>query len=144
MKKTILYLAILLVILQTIPYGRDHDNPEVLAEPEWDSNKTRDLFMKTCGDCHSYETVWPWYSNIAPASWLVAYDVEEGRKHLNVSAWGYAKNGDADEAAEELEEGKMPPPQYLWVHRDKMLSTAESKSLVEGLKLTFGDKRDED
>ncbi|HSR74031.1 MAG TPA: heme-binding domain-containing protein, partial [Sulfurovum sp.] len=78
--------VIILVItaIQFIPYGKDHVNPQVIAEPEWDSKQTRDLFVRACADCHSNETKWPWYSNIAPLSWLIQYDVEEGREHFNV------------------------------------------------------------
>ena len=78
-------LLLAFVAIQLVPYGRDHDNPAVIAEPNWDSPQTRDLFMTACGDCHSYETEWPWYSNIAPVSWLVQHDVEEGREKLNFS-----------------------------------------------------------
>ena len=70
--------------IQLVPYGRDHTNPPVLAEPAWDAPRTRELFFQACKDCHSNETVWPGYASLAPMSWLVQHDVEEGREHFNV------------------------------------------------------------
>ena len=92
-------------LLQVIPYGRNHTNPPKLAEPEWDSPETRDTFFRVCRDCHSNETSWPWYSFVAPASWLVQYDVDEARSHLNVSEWGRGKQHGEDAAQMGVEEG---------------------------------------
>jgi len=75
------------LLIQLIPYGHDHTNPAVVAEPAWDSTQTRDLAKRACFDCHSNEVVYPWYSNIAPVSWLVQHDVEDGRRRLNFSEW---------------------------------------------------------
>ena len=75
-------LAVLavLVAIQFVPYGRAHDNPPPVQEPRWDSARTRALAEVACFTCHSNETRWPWYSHIAPASWLVQRDVEQGRE----------------------------------------------------------------
>ena len=90
-KKIILIVVIVAVggflLIQLVPFGRDHTNPPVVQEPKWDSPATRELAKRACFDCHSNETVWPWYSNIAPVSWLVANDTYEGRDHLNFSDW---------------------------------------------------------
>ena len=75
------------VLIQLLPIGKDYTNPPVVQEPAWDSPQTRELAMAACGDCHSNETTWPAYSKIAPISWLVARDVEEGRSKLNFSEW---------------------------------------------------------
>ena len=75
------------VAIQLVPYGRDHDNPPVLADAPWDSARTRELAVRACFDCHSNETHWPWYSNIAPISWLTQNNVKEGRDELNFSEW---------------------------------------------------------
>ena len=130
-------LILLGLVIQLIPYGRAHTNPPVTAEPQWDSPQTRTLFMRACGDCHSNETTWPWYSNIAPASWLVQYDVDEGRAAFNVSEWGRGEN-EADEAAEKVQKGEMPPWQYLILHPEARLSAAEKQALIQGLIATFG------
>jgi len=140
MKKILLTLVALLIVIQFIPYGKDHTNPKVVAEPKWDSSKTRELFMKACVDCHSFETKWPAYSNIAPISWIVYNHVIEGREHFNVSNWGHQKKNEGEDAAEELEEGEMPLASYLLVHPEAKLSENEKELLIQGLKNTFGEK----
>ncbi len=144
MKKFIIITLLLLVAIQFIPYGKDHTNPPVIAEPNWDSPQTRTLFMRACGDCHSHETKWPWYSNIAPVSWLVYHDVVEGREHFNISAWGHQKKNEGEDAAEELEEGEMPLKPYLLAHPEARLSKQEKALLIEGLKKTFGEEKEKD
>ncbi len=139
MKKIALILMILLVAIQLIPYGKDHTNPKVVAEPQWDSPRTREIFMRACGDCHSNETKWPWYSNIAPLSWSIYHHVMEGREHFNVSMWGVQKENEGEDAAEEVEEGEMPLKSYLIAHPEARLSDSEKSELIEGLKRTFGE-----
>ena len=139
MKKIALILIILLVAIQLIPYGKDHTNPKVVAEPQWDSPRTREIFMRACGDCHSNETKWPWYSNIAPLSWSIYHHVMEGREHFNVSMWGVQKENEGEDAAEEVEEGEMPLKSYLIAHPEARLSDSEKSELIEGLKRTFGE-----
>jgi mono/diheme cytochrome c family protein len=126
----------LLAAIQLLPYGRARTNPPVAAEPAWDRPRTRELFFRACADCHSNETRWPWYSQVAPASWLVQRDVDEAREHFNVSEWGRPRN-EGEEAAEELEEGAMPLPRYLRAHPAARLSDAEKQDLVRGLAATF-------
>ncbi len=128
------------LLIQLVPYGRDHENPPVVAEPAWDSPQTRESAVRACFDCHSNETVWPWYSNIAPFSWLVQRDVDEGREHLNYSEWNRPQEG--DESAETVREGSMPPNYYTWTHSDARLTDAELSALEEGLAATFGSERD--
>ncbi len=78
----------LFLLIQAVPYGRNHANSPNRTEPTWDSPTTRQLAVRACYDCHSNETIWPWYSNVAPVSWLVQRDVEEGRDEVNFSEWG--------------------------------------------------------
>ena len=87
-------LAAAFLLIQLVPYGHAHDNPPVAAEPNWDSPQTRELAQRACFDCHSNETTWPWYSNVAPVSWLVQHDVDEGREYLNFSRWGLGGEGE--------------------------------------------------
>jgi len=63
--------GIVFIAMQLVPYGHAHTNPPVTGEPKWDSPQTRELAKRACFDCHSNETDWPWYSNIAPVSWLI-------------------------------------------------------------------------
>lgn len=129
----IIVLAGGFILIQLVPYGRDHTNPPVLAEPQWDSAQTRELAQRACFDCHSNETLWPWYSNIAPVSWLVQRDVDEGREHLNFSEWGRGGGEEADELAEVIYEGTMPPRSFLITHPEARLSDTELQVLARGL-----------
>jgi mono/diheme cytochrome c family protein len=129
-------------IVQLVPYGRTHENPPVTGEPDWDRPRTRELFSRTCIDCHSNQTEWPWYSFVAPASWLVSRDVEEGRSHFNVSEWDRDKNH-GDEAAKMVRNAEMPPWFYLPAHPEARLSDAERTEFVEGLVATFGEESDD-
>lgn len=129
--------VVVLLGIQAVPYGRDHTNPAVSQEPDWDSPRTRELAKRACFDCHSNETVWPVYSHVAPFSWLVQHHVEDGREHLNFSEFDKPQH-DADEAAEEVEEGKMPMDNYVWLHPEANLTDAEKAELIAGLKATLG------
>jgi mono/diheme cytochrome c family protein len=136
-----LVAAGLFCVAQLVPYGRAHTNPPKLSEPEWDSPNTRAMFFRVCRDCHSNETSWPWYSFVAPVSWLVEYDVNEGRSHLNVSEWGRGKQH-GDEAAEKVREGEMPPWFYRPLHSSAQPSPTELKRFIAGLERTFGKTAD--
>lgn len=124
------------LVIQLIPYGAGHPNPPVVNEPEWNEARTRDLFFQACRDCHTNETEWPWYAKVAPASWLVRWDVDEGRSHFNVSEWGREHNA-GDEAADMVRGGEMPLQRYLWLHPEARLSGTERRELATGLDATF-------
>jgi len=127
-----------LVLIQLVPYGRDHANPPVQSEPNWDSQQTRELTRRACFDCHSNETTWPWYSNIAPMSWLVQHNADEGRRILNFSTWKQGGAGrEAGESLEAVAEGFMPPADYLLAHPNARLSQDEKKALLDGLRATI-------
>jgi len=130
-------LAALVILIQVVPYGRAHQNPPVIQEPAWDSPATRALAVRACFDCHSNETVWPAYANVAPVSWLIQHDVDEGREHLNLSEWNRPQE-DATEAAEQVRDGSMPPLQYLPMHPEARLTDAEREVLAQGLERTLG------
>ena len=134
--KAIVALIVLFVLIQLVPYGRNHTNPPVQAEPQWDSPETRALAKRACFDCHSNETVWPWYSNIAPISWLTQRDVDEGRQKLNFSEWNRPQ--EVDEVIEVIQKGEMPPKIYLLAHPQARLTQAEKEKLIRGLQATLG------
>lgn len=134
--------AALTVAIQLVPYGRDHSNPPVVLEPAWDSAQTRELAVAACFDCHSNETEWRWYSNVAPVSWLVQRDVDEGRDRLNFSE--FQRRQESDDAAETVRDGSMPPLAYQLTHREARLDDAELSALEAGLAATFGDERSDD
>jgi mono/diheme cytochrome c family protein len=132
----LLGLVGLLVLIQFVPYGRDHTNPPVTAEPRWDSPRTRDLAAGSCFDCHSNLTKWPWYTNVAPMSWLIQRDVDEGREALNFTEWDRPQEA-LGEIAEAVGEGEMPPTQYTLLHPGAKLSDAERQELTAGLRTTI-------
>lgn len=137
MRRLLIGLAGLLIAMQAVPYGRSHINPPVTGEPAWDSPRTRALAVRTCFDCHSNETTWPWYSNIPPVSWLIQRDVDEGRKKVNYSEWHRPQN-EARESAESVQKGEMPQWYYVMLHPQAKLSSAERQALIRGLATTFG------
>jgi len=138
-RKSLAILIIVAAAIQLVPYGKDHANPPVVREPAWDSPATRNLAKQACFDCHSNETVWPWYSRIAPISWLVYRDVAEGREELNFSDWhgGAGKAEKPQKVTRELESGGMPPLQYRINHPEARLDDAARRALIQGLTATM-------
>ncbi len=137
-RKTILALVGLFVVIQLVPYGRSHTNPPVTASIKWDTPKTEQLFTTACADCHSNLTKWPWYTNVAPMSWIAQSDVDGGRKVLNFSEWDRAQPA-VDELAEVIASGQMPPRKYriLPNHAKARLSDAEKARLIAGLRRLY-------
>ena len=132
-KWTALGFVVVLVAIQFVPYGRDHSNPAGGRQIAWDSPRTEQLMTDACMDCHSNLTKWPWYSNVAPISWLVQKDVEDGREALNLSTGEV----EVDEMIEAVREGSMPPWQYKPLHPGARLSDQEKQDLIRGLEATF-------
>jgi len=124
-------------VMQVIPYGRTHSNPRVIKEPDWDSPRTRDLAKRACFDCHSNETRWPWYANVAPFSWVVQNDIENAREVLNFSAWQVAFPL-APASGLSVRTGNMPPVKYRMAHDEAKLTPAEIQELARGLDATLG------
>jgi hypothetical protein len=136
-KRVILWVIIGLVVLglliQLIPLPGRGSNPAVVSEPKWDSPQTRALVKRACFDCHSNETVWPWYSYVAPVSWLVYGDTMQGRSRLNFSEWNTGFPRSAGEITGMIQEGEMPPAVYLPMHPSAQLTAAEKQQLITGL-----------
>jgi Haem-binding domain len=110
------------------------NNPPVTNIVQWDTPRTQELWARACQDCHSNETVWPWYSYLFPAAALVIHDVDEGRDELNVSTNNLRK---MDDAREVIEDDEMPPAIYLPLHPEAKLTDAEKEELIAGLSATF-------
>lgn len=125
--------------LQVLPVGQPRTNPPIETEIAWSSAETRALFFRACGDCHSNETRWPWYSRVAPVSWLIVEHVQHGRGTINVSAWSAERFGeDARKSAATIRDASMPPGNYLRLHRDAALTENERAVLIAGLEATMG------
>jgi hypothetical protein len=127
--------AILVLVLIVIQFIQpDRSNPPVNSASTFEaaakpSPELTSVLRKACYDCHSHETTWPWYSRVAPVSWLVAHDVKEGREHLNFSEWGmYGPDMSQlklKQACSEVKRGEMPLMQYKLIHAEARLSQAD-------------------
>ncbi|PNY80528.1 heme-binding domain-containing protein [Deinococcus koreensis] len=134
--RLMLGLLALFVLIQLVPYGRAHSNPPIQVQPGWIDPDTKAMFVRACADCHSHSTVWPWYSNVAPVSWLLERHVREGRSKFNIHVPGYGK--EAGEAAKTVRNGSMPDRSYLPMHPEARLSASERDQLAQGLEAMFG------
>lgn len=118
-------LVIILILLAIRLASPSHDNPPVTAAIDAPAEVVA-VFERSCYDCHSNLTEWPWYSHLPPASWVVGNHVVRGREHLNFSTWGTLGEGNrkhlAMEIVEEIESGEMPLSGYIRLHSDAALS----------------------
>jgi len=125
-----LVAAGLLLTVQLVPVDRSNPPVEstVPAPPA-----VGQILRRSCFDCHSNETVWPWYSRVAPASWIVARDTRQGREHLNFSTWNRLDAQQRidllEEVWEEVEAGDMPMPIYLPLHPEARLTEADKAAI---------------
>jgi mono/diheme cytochrome c family protein len=126
------------VLIQFVPYGRDHANPSVTQAAAFAPGPGLELARGACFDCHSNETEWPWYTNIAPSSWLVQRDVDEGRASLNFSEWDRPQ-GEPDEMLEVIRDGDMPPTSYTLIHPEARLSDADRATLLAAMRQMLRD-----
>ena len=128
----LLGLAVLLVGIQLVPVDRSNPPEQgVVPAPQ----PVLAVLQRSCFDCHSNHTRWPWYAYVAPVSWMVANDVHEGRHEMNLTEWNRASARRRARVAakvwDEVEEGKMPLPSYLRMHPEARLS-AEDRALLRG------------
>lgn len=140
-RNSLVVVAIVLVFfigIQFIPVQRT--NPPVLTQLDWDSAQTEALARRACMDCHSNETKWPWYAYVAPVSWLVTHDVEEGRRELNLSQLGTNANQVSrmsQRIQRAIQNGQMPKSVYLPTHPEARLTAEERQALETGLQKTL-------
>lgn len=134
-KRLALFLVVVLIAIQFVPAERS--NPPVTADLDAPA-EVKAVLRKACYDCHSNETVWPWYARIAPAKLLLAHDVEEAREHMNFSTWDAYSEADRThirgEVWEEVEEGEMPPWFYTPLHGQAKLTDADREVLRDWAK----------
>jgi hypothetical protein len=129
-------LVVLFGLIQLVPYGRTHSNPHTRAEPAWDSPRTRELAKRACFNCHSNETTWPWYADVAPMSWLVQFDVDTAREVMNFSEWQRTYKL-SSYAGQRVISGIMPPYKYRIAHPEADLTPEETRDLARGLDATL-------
>ena len=138
-----LLLIVVMILLAIQVYRPARTNP-----PEDPSHNLRavaqvtpevdQIFARSCNDCHSYKTVWPWYAKVAPSSWLVASDVDDGRRHLNFSEWTTLtterQQRRLSQICSEVDEGGMPLRQYTWMHEESPLDEKQRETVCQWTK----------
>jgi hypothetical protein len=131
-------VAIVAVASQLIPVSRRNppiDKAKTLYSVEKVPPLVKAVFARSCKNCHSNETSWPWYSYIAPGSWIVANDVHDGRKKMNFSEWGtyspQRKEQKLDEICEQITNGEMPDQKYTLVHRSSRVTPEERDAVCQ-------------
>lgn len=135
-KIVLIVIVIALVVIQFFRPDRistqeinDNDITKKMQVPD----NVQQIIKRSCYDCHSNHTVWPWYSNVAPMSWLVAKDVRNGRTKMNFSEWGKIPSAKQEARLEklcdEIKEDEMPLKQYLLLHGDAKLSQQDKDAL---------------
>jgi len=127
-----------LIVIQAIPYGKNHTNPPINGEPAWSSPRTRELMVRACFGCHSNQVEYPSYASVAPISWMVQSHIDEGRSKVNYQEWNSGER--ADDTIEVIQNGSMPPSFYTTFgrHPEAKLTKAEVAELIAGLKATPG------
>jgi Haem-binding domain len=133
-------LAVLVVFLaiQLVPVQRTNPPFDTGASLERSASvpaNVKAIVDRSCKDCHSNETRWPGYGYVAPMSWLLVRDVEEGRDHLNFSEWGTldadAQRDSLIEICRRVRRGEMPLKRYAWLHASARLTTDDVKVLCD-------------
>lgn len=142
---TVLGIIAAVVVVITVIALILQNNPPVVKEPNWDSPQTRALAARSCFDCHSNQTQWPWYDKLPFGSWISVADALGGRQRLNFSEWGVAPSGvlgsggregtpTMDEIERVIRNGSMPPSIYTMMHPNAILNDQEKQQLIDGLK----------
>jgi len=135
-KILVLVLALTFVAIQFIRPDRTNppeDQAQTLEASMTIPEDVRMILSRSCADCHSNRTVYPWYSNVSPFSWFLANHIHDGRRELNISEWNTyeirKKVRKLDEICQQVEDGEMPLPSYLWIHWDAKLKPGEAQTL---------------
>ena len=136
-------VLVFLVVAQFIPVPRT--NPSVDASKTLTATtpvppEVASIIERSCQDCHSNLTRWPWYSHVAPISWGVWNDVKGARNHMNFSEWGTLSDRRKDtrlgDIVDQVTSGEMPDSKYLWIHRDAKLTAQDKKTLIDWAEAT--------
>jgi len=138
LKRILLISAVILILIQFIPNklpGFDKDTKDDIITNSNTNAELATILKTSCYDCHSNQTHYPWYAHVAPVSWLLHSDVEEGRRHLNFSRWNLyetkRKIKKLGDIKEEVEKGDMPMPIYTFIHRGTKLSEVQKEQVMK-------------
>ena len=131
-KSKIIFIVVMIVVIGIQFIDFERSNPLVTADIETPM-QIKTILAKSCYDCHSNETKWPWYSKVAPVSWLVVVDVNEGRAHLNFSNWEKLTTDKqiklSGKIIDEIDEGGMPLGKYTMLHPGAVLDLEKKAAL---------------
>ncbi len=137
-KKILLLLLLIFLAIQVIRPSKNNGNPtgpKDITKVVAVSDSVMFMLKKSCYDCHSDYTVYPWYDQITPVNWWVNNHVNEGKRHLNFTTFGDYTADKMDKKldgiAETIDKGEMPINSYLWMHGDAKLNEAQRKMIVD-------------
>ena len=138
LKVGVIALVLGFIVLQFFPPDRTNppiNDAETLEASTQVPADVAAILNRSCSDCHSHKTAYPWYSNVSPASWFLVDHIENGRSHLNFSVWNTydkkKKSHKMEEIQEQVEGGMMPLGSYLWIHRNAVLSESDARALID-------------
>lgn len=142
MKRALKIIAVVFVAASIIAqfFRPDQTNPTIVQADTLEATtqvpeNVEQILKRSCNDCHTNQTNYPWYSGITPFSWLLQHHIDEGRGKLNFSVWNTyelrRKTRKLGEICEQVDTGEMPLNQYLWIHRDAKLSEEDKKTLCD-------------
>lgn len=155
MKKALKIIAIVLAVgfLSLQVFQIDKTNPPIAQNETLEAAVTvpadiSQILARSCNDCHSHKTVYPWYTSVQPNGWFMKGHIDDGRKELNFSVFKtYSpekKQKKFDEICEQVREGAMPLPSYLWIHSDAALSESEKDALCRWTEQASAGNSDDD
>jgi len=134
MKKLLIFVILVFIGIQFVPMNVPADLPVKDGDALEASENVQAILERSCFDCHSSHTTFPWYSSIAPVSWFTKDHVKEGREHLNFSTWNSYDDEKKMKYLEKLPKAiksKMPMASYLIMHKEAKLSDADKTAIAE-------------
>lgn len=141
-KKVLKIVAIVVVAaLIVIQFFRiDQTNPRVVQAETLEASVAvppdiSEIISRSCSDCHTNQTIYPWYANVQPMAWFLKNHIDDGRQKMNFSIWNTypakKKSKRFEDICEQLESKEMPLPSYLWIHRNSILSESDLAALCD-------------
>ena len=138
LKWTVIVLVVLFLGIQLMRPARSNppvDESQTIEARTQMTPQVKAIFERSCNDCHSNKTVWPWYTNVAPISWWIVGHINEARQLMNLSEWGKLDRDRQDrklrQICDEVTDGGMPLPSYLPMHPKAKLSEQDKKTLCD-------------
>ncbi len=134
MKKLLILIVLIFIGIQFVPMDVPADVPSKAEDSIEAPENVQAILKRSCFDCHSNHTTFPWYSSIAPVSWFTKYHVKEGREHMNFSTWASYEDEKKLKFLQKIPKAiksKMPLPSYLLIHKEAKLSDADKEAITK-------------